>query len=121
VSHLPRILSERRRQRAASATRSPGRSRGTRSLALVGLLTLLAGPALADAPAASVADPVPRVAGAIDRASGPEAAGIAERVAPSTRAKPTTRASVRARIAAIDPAHWLARFGETEHHSLAHR
>lgn len=101
----------------ADRVHGPSRRRGCR--ALIALLALLAGPALADAPAAPVAEPIPRVAGAIDRAPGSEAIGIARPATGPAPAKPTTRASVRARIAAIDPEQWLARFGETEHHTVA--
>lgn len=90
-----------------------------RGLVLFGLWLLLAYPVAAESPAPGV-DSTPRVAGAIEPTPGTEASGNGPRLAAKTPEAPLTRARVRARIAAIDPEHWLSRYGQTEHHEVSH-
>ncbi len=97
-------------------------SRWVGGLALIGLIALSAGPVAADSPTTPVVnEPTPRVEGAFGAGSAARTEGNSSGQRPTTGAarQPLTRAVVRARIAAIDPEHWLSRYGKTAHRESA--
>lgn len=111
---------DRTHRRGTATAPIPARvtTRWVGGLALIGLLALFASPVAADSPATPVvAEPTPRVEGAFGagNTARTEGSGSGQRPTTGAATQPLTRAIVRARIAAIDPEHWLSRYGKTAH------